>query len=299
MQLTEIGKKISELRNEMTLTQEEVAEGICSQASISLIEKGELDPNATILYQIAKKLGVDVNYFFHIGSTPRLDYINEVEKQLRSLRIKHQYTEMMEIVSIEEKNPLFYNNPAKLQFLYWHKSIFLFEVKKDHQQAVSVMEKAFSLLPNKKRAITELEMEMMMALGTYQFTLGHYQEVIDQYKKVQAILDETNRMPADKTIKTRLYYNSSRAHTRLGNLEESQTLLHEGINWCIESGELHLLPALHYQIGYNYELMGDYEKALEFLDYSISLFELSPGHTYSTFLSEKRSNLLALLDQPK
>ncbi|MCM2607171.1 helix-turn-helix domain-containing protein [Rossellomorea marisflavi] len=112
MKLSEIGKKISELRNEMNLTQGELAEGICTQASISMIEKGELDPNATILYQIAKKLGVDVNYFFHIGSTPRLDYINEVEKQLRKLRIKHKYREMMEIVSIEEKNPLFYNNPA-------------------------------------------------------------------------------------------------------------------------------------------------------------------------------------------
>ncbi|MGX1262828.1 transcriptional regulator with XRE-family HTH domain [Rossellomorea marisflavi] len=152
MKLTEIGKKISELRKEMTLTQGELAKGICTQASISLIEKGELDPNATILYQIAKKLGVDVNYFFHIGSTPRLDYISEVEKQLRILRIKHKYTEMMEIVSIEEKNPLFYNNPAKLQFLYWHKSIFLFEVKKDHQQAVSVIEKAFELLPDKKKS---------------------------------------------------------------------------------------------------------------------------------------------------
>ncbi|MHC8523303.1 helix-turn-helix domain-containing protein [Rossellomorea sp. H39__3] len=260
MKLTEIGKKISELRKEMTLTQGELAEGICTQASISLIEKGELDPNATILYQIAKKLGVDVNYFFHIGSTPRLDYINEVEKQLRALRITYKYTEMMEIVSIEERNPLFYNNPTKLQFLYWHKSIFLFEVKKDHEQAVSVIEEAFTLLPNKKRAITELEMEMMMALGTYQFTLGRYQEVIDQYKKVQAILDETNREPVDKTIKTRLYYNSSRAHTRLGNLEDSQALLHEGINWCIESEELHLLPALHYQIGYNYELMGTMQK---------------------------------------
>jgi transcriptional regulator with XRE-family HTH domain len=299
MKLTEIGKKISELRKEMALTQGELAEGVCTQASISLIEKGELDPNATILYQIAKKLGVDVNYFFHIGSTPRLDYINEVEKQLRALRITHKYKEMMEIVSIEEKNPLFYNNPTKLQFLYWHKSIFLFEVKKDHEQAVSVIEEAFTLLPNKKRAITELEMEMMMALGTYQFTLGHYQEVIDQYKKVQTILDETSREPTDKTIKTRLYYSSSRAHTRLGNLEESQALLHEGINWCIESEELHLLPALHYQVGYNYELLGDYGKALEFLDYSISLFELSPGHSYSTFLSDKRKTYLEVLDQPK
>ncbi|QHA37735.1 hypothetical protein D5E69_19340 [Rossellomorea marisflavi] len=112
-------------------------------------------------------------------------------------------------------------------------------------------------------------------------------------------MDETNREPVDKTIKTRLYYNSSRAHTRLGNLEDSQALLHEGINWCIESEELHLLPALHYQIGYNYELMGDYAKALEFLDYSISLFELFPGHNYSTFLSEKRSHYLRVLDQPK
>ncbi|MBV6684083.1 helix-turn-helix transcriptional regulator [Bacillus sp. JRC01] len=299
MKLTEIGKKISELRKEMALTQGELAEGVCTQASISLIEKGELDPNATILYQIAKKLGVDVNYFFHIGSTPRLDYINEVGKQLRALRITHKYKEMMEIVLIEEKNPLFYNNPTKLQFLYWHKSIFLFEVKKDHEQAVSVIEEAFTLLPNKKRAVTELEMEMMIALGTYQFTLGHYQEVIDQYKKVQTILDETSREPTDKTIKTRLYYNSSRAHTRLGNLEESQALLHEGINWCIESEELHLLPALHYQVGYNYELLEDYEKALEFLDYSISLFELSPGHSYSTFLSDKRKTYLEVLDQPK
>lgn len=45
--------------------------------------------------------------------------------------------------------------------------------------------------------------------------------------------------------------------------------------------------------------MGEYEKALEFLDYSISLFELSPGHNYTTFLSDKRSTYLEVLDLPK
>ncbi|KQU57586.1 helix-turn-helix domain-containing protein [Rossellomorea marisflavi] len=296
MKLSEIGKKISELRNEMNLTQGELAEGICTQASISLIEKGELDPNATSLYQISKKLGVDVNYFFHIGSTPRLDYITEVEKQVRKLRILNEFEEMMNIVSIEEKNPLFYNDPKNLQFLYWHKSIYYSEVKNDHQQAVSILEEAFALFPNKKRATTELEIEMMLTIGIYEFSLGNYEAVIEEYDKIQKILNGTNRALNDKSIKTRLYYNLARAHTRLGNLEESTALSNEGIDWCIESEELYLLAGLHYQIGYNYELLGDYEKALEYLDYCILLYALTPEHPVNNgFLTEKRAGYLEAL----
>ncbi|UTE73577.1 helix-turn-helix transcriptional regulator [Rossellomorea marisflavi] len=274
----------------MNLTQGELAEGICTQASISLIEKGELDPNASSLYQIAKKLGVDVNYFFHIGSTPRLDYITEVQKQVRKLRILNEFEEMMNIVSIEEKNPLFYNDPKNLQFLYWHKSIYYSEVKNDHQEAVSILEEAFALFPNKKRATTELEIEMMLTIGIYEFSLGNYETVIEEYGKIQKILDGTNRVLNDKSIKTRLYYNLARAHTRLGNLEESTALLNEGIDWCIECEELYLLAGLYYQIGYNYELSEDYENALEYLDYSILLYALTPDHPVNNgFLTEKRA----------
>ncbi|MFP3340016.1 helix-turn-helix transcriptional regulator, partial [Micrococcus sp. SIMBA_131] len=84
-----------------------LAEGICTQALISRIEKGDIYPSATALYQISVKLGVDVNYFFEIGTTPRLDYIMEVEKQLRYLRVYRKYEEMMDLVRVEEKNPLF------------------------------------------------------------------------------------------------------------------------------------------------------------------------------------------------
>ncbi|KML05556.1 helix-turn-helix transcriptional regulator [Rossellomorea marisflavi] len=298
MKLVEIGKKISELRNEMNLTQGELAEGICTQASISLIEKGELDPNATSLYQISKKLGVDVNYFFHIGSTPRLDYITEVEKQVRKLRILNEFEEMMNIVSIEEKNPLFYNDPKNLQFLYWHKSIYYSEVKNDHQQAVSILEEAFALFPNKKRATTELEIEMMLTIGIYEFSLGNYEAVIEEYGKIQKILDGTNRVLNDKSIKTRLYYNLARAHTRLGNLEESTALLNEGIDWCIECEELYLLAGLYYQIGYNYELSDDYENALEYLDYCILLYALTPDHPVNNgFLTEKRIGYLNAINK--
>ena len=153
MKLAEIGKKISELRKEMNLTQGELAEGICTQALISLIEKGELDPNATILYQISKKLGVDVNYFFAISSTPRLDYIAEVERQLRDLRILLRYEDMMEIVETEEKNPLFYQNPSKLQYLYWHKSIYSMEVENDYEKATAIWKRPILWYPSPKGLI--------------------------------------------------------------------------------------------------------------------------------------------------
>jgi transcriptional regulator with XRE-family HTH domain len=61
-----IGNKIKELRQVVDITQGELADGICTQALISRMEKGDIYPNATTLYQISKKLGVDVNYFVSI-----------------------------------------------------------------------------------------------------------------------------------------------------------------------------------------------------------------------------------------
>ncbi|WP_454266261.1 helix-turn-helix domain-containing protein [Rossellomorea marisflavi] len=191
----EIGKKISELRKEANLTQGELARGTCTQSLISLIEKGETDPSAEVLFQIAKKLGVDVNYFFKIGSTSRLDYVNEVEKQLRRTRIFYQYNEMMEIVTSEEKNPMFYHDPRRLQLLSWHKSIYLAEEKKEYRKAIDVLREAIDLVPVKNRAYTELEMEMMMSLGGFEYRLKHFEEMLCQYRKVETIIESTNRIP--------------------------------------------------------------------------------------------------------
>lgn len=295
MKLIEIGRKISELRTEMDMTQWDLAEGICSQASISLIEQGELDPNATTLYQIAKKLGVDVNYFFHIGSTPRLDYVNEVEKQLREMRVLQKYEDMMRIVKVEEKNPIFYRDHVRLQNLYWHKSIYYFEVKKDYDKAVEQLDGAVALVPAVNRAYTEHEIEMIMTRGAYEYSMGNVEEAIQFYKMVGKVLEESSRILQDKSIKSRYYYNLARAYTKIGKLEESTVLLTKGIEWGIENDELYTMAEFHYQIGYNYERMNDYKQALEFLDQSMALFNLRSENPYKTFLADKRTRFLEAL----
>ena len=49
MDFSAVGKKIKELRKQIGLSQEELAEGICTQAQISKIEKGVVYPYATTL----------------------------------------------------------------------------------------------------------------------------------------------------------------------------------------------------------------------------------------------------------
>jgi transcriptional regulator with XRE-family HTH domain len=287
-----IGKKIKELRKAVGLTQGDLAEGICTQALISRIEKGDIYPSATALYQIALKLGVDVNYFFEIGTTPRIDYVREVERQLKTLRFKRKFTEMIEMVRTEEKNPFFYKDNEKLQLLNWHKAIYLFEVEEDHASAFSVLHQAYELTAHPKKAPSERELEILMTFGTWEKLLHNNDKALDYYHKVEDILKQMEHLN-DQSINTRLLYNIARVLTQIENYEESIAYCHKGINWCLEEEHLWGLGELHYHIGYNYEKIGDFEKALPYVDKAIQLFILRNDDTHLEFLERRKREIVS------
>lgn len=57
----DIGIRIKEKREELGISQEELASGICNQSVVSRIEKGETNASFSIIYQLAKKLGIDLS----------------------------------------------------------------------------------------------------------------------------------------------------------------------------------------------------------------------------------------------
>ncbi|TMU83467.1 helix-turn-helix transcriptional regulator [Bacillus sp. BHET2] len=296
MDYSVIGKKIRELRKAADLTQGDLAEGICTQALISRIEKGDIYPSATALYQISNKLGVDVNYFFEIGTTPRLDYIREVERQLTKLRVDQQFEEMMEIVKTEERNPFFFKDDEKLQLLYWHKSIYLFEVEKDSDAAFSLLHEAYSLTGHQKKAMTEREMEILITFGIWETQLGNHEHALDYYYRVEGAINPAEQLH-DKSIKTRLLYNIARVLTRIKNFDSSSKYCMQAIHWCIEEELLWGLGELYYQIGFNYELMVEYEQAISFMEKALLMFGLRKNIPYSSFIQEKVIKLGETLNQ--
>ncbi|MEG9296044.1 helix-turn-helix domain-containing protein [Mangrovibacillus sp. Mu-81] len=292
MDFTAVGKKIKELRKTSGLSQEELAHGICTQAQISKIEKGDVFPYASTLYQISQKLGVDVNYFFDIGMTPRLDYVQEVFQQLQILRRSVRYEEMMDIVRAEINNPLFMQNNKNLQLLLWHKGIYLYEVQRDLEKSVETLKKAIHLTHLKGKIMLERELEILLALGTIYFKedIGKALEVFEEIKGHMELLPHLN----DYTIKTRLYYNIARVLTRLNRIDESNKYCEDAIKWCLHKDSIYLLGELHYHTGYNLELLNKPQLAKEYMEKAIIVFELQQDNMHIGFIKNRIIELSAL-----
>jgi transcriptional regulator with XRE-family HTH domain len=289
MDILAVGKKIRELRKNIGLSQGEVAEGICTQAQISKIEKGIVLPFASTLYQISQKLGVDVNYFFDIGMTPRLDYIQEVEHQLKNLRRSLQYEEMMNLIKMEESNPLFAHNNRNQQLLLWHKGIYQFEVEKNTEKAATTLQEAILLTQHSRKVWSERELEIMTTMGAFYFH-ENIQKALQIYEDIKTHLDVIPHL-SDYTIKTRLYYNIARVHTRMQKFDESIKFCKEAIKWGIQMDNMFALGELHYHIGYNYELKGNPELSKTYFKKALTVFELQDDDKYIHIINTKIKEL--------
>jgi transcriptional regulator with XRE-family HTH domain len=292
MDFSAVGKKIKELRKNIGLSQEELAEGVCTQAQISKIEKGIVFPYASTLYLISQKLGVDVNYFFDIGMTPRLDYVQEVSHQLKKARRTFDYEGIRQIVKAEEHNPLFLQNKVNLQILMWHKGISEFEIERDVDKAINTLWEAINLTHKNNKVYSERELEIMISIGIFYFN-EDLEKADEVYKEIMRGIQLLPHI-SDYSIKTRVYYNYARLQTRLKKIEESTRYCQEGITWCIEKDTMFLLGELHYHIGYNYELKGENEQALEYMKKALIVFELQQDDKYIKYIKNKISELTTL-----
>ena len=295
MDFSAIGQRIRELRKSLKLSQEELAEGICTQAQISKIEKGDVYPYANTLYLISQKLGVDVNYFFEIGSTPRLDYVNEVARQLKLARKNLDYHEMVKIIKTEENNPLFTQNGKNLQLILWHKAICEDALNGDTNKAIELLQTAIDLTHTSDKVWTEREIEFLLSMGTIYFHDDQIEKALEIYKAAKDYLTQLAFI-SDHTLLPRLNYNIARVYTRQMNYEKSISICKQGIKFCIDKDNLFPIGELHYQISYNYEKLGKITKALPYLNKAIMIFELLELKTYLAFLRERKLDMISKIE---
>jgi transcriptional regulator with XRE-family HTH domain len=286
MNFSAIGDKIKELRKLMGLSQSELAHGICTQAQISKIEKGDVFPYASTLYLISQRLGVDVNYFFDIGTTPRIDYVQEVSRQLKLARRNLEYEEIYQIVKTEEKNALFLQNRKNLQLLLWHKGIYEYHLNKNVSKAFKLLDDAIQLTHDK--VWSEREIEISLSKGIILFEEGNLDDALSIYEPAK---EQLKLLPylQDDTIKSRLYYNLARTLTRLGKLDQSIRYCKQAIDYCIDRDNLYLLGELHYHVGYNYELKKQIHIAKSYMEKALIIFELQMDEKYIQFIKKKIS----------
>jgi transcriptional regulator with XRE-family HTH domain len=170
MDFSKIGTNIKELSKSLGISQKELADGICTQAQISKIENGSIYPLSTTLYLIARRLGVDVNYFFDICETPRMDYVNEVMELIRQYIRKREYEKVYTIVKTEKKTHCF----LPCETLTWHEGICVYYLHKKVEEALSLLNQALSLTLSVGYSLREIE--ILNSIGIIYCEEGKYEQ---------------------------------------------------------------------------------------------------------------------------
>lgn len=76
------GDKIKQYRKKSGLSQSKLAEGICTQATVSLIEKNNQLPSMPILYQLCARLGVEVEDVVETGNHELTDIFSKIDQAI-------------------------------------------------------------------------------------------------------------------------------------------------------------------------------------------------------------------------
>ncbi len=268
----EIGQSIKTLREYLCITQKELAEGICDQGMISRIEKGNVIPSAYLLYQIAERFGVNINYFIDSSVTKRHEYVQEVFEQLRRFVREKDYESAAEMVRHEKKNPLFATKDGR-QFLLWHEGICAYYQEGDLDQSILLMEEALNETGTTDKSYSEREFSILNSMAAIYAESGQNKKAQELYDRLVANM-KRHLYFTDNRIKLRVYYNYAKLLTRQQQYDKALEMCDLGLDTCIKHQLLYLFGNLNYQKGDVLDQTGRPDEALIWMNKAVTAFEL-------------------------
>ncbi|MFV8827880.1 helix-turn-helix domain-containing protein [Alkalihalobacterium sp. APHAB7] len=282
METIQVGKAIRELRNYLRLSQKELAEGICTQSLISQIECGDVSPSADVLYKIANRFGVDINYFFDITDCPRLDYVQEVFFQIRQEVRKRNYRSVSKMIESEMSNPLF-QTKVNQQFMLWHQAICLFYIHGDAIQSLEMLKGAVEHTDTTSKTFSERQIEILTSIAIIYSEISDFKNSISHYEMA---LFHLKKRPVvqDKSIKIRILYNYAKTLTTYRDYQRSLDQVNRGIKLCIEHEIMCLFGELHFQKGKNLIGLDHIQKGIQYLEKAKMIFELEGNEPFATIV---------------
>ena len=263
-----LGKKIKRIRKQHKLTQKQLSDGICTQALISMFESDETVPSSVVLYKIAKKLNVTLDYFFEETrpSTKVTTHNKDTFVVIRTLIQNYEYHAASIIVEDELKKG---EKPAnELAFLYWHKGICIWELQKDHEQALRELDQAIELVDGDYEMLVSIYNSMAIIF----FNQEQYDNAIAIYTRCIELFEQEEL--ANGFLYRKILFGLSRAYLYADNFNAALQVCERGIRTTIQEESLYLLGELLFQKGRIYRKTENLQTALQAFQQAKVIFQL-------------------------
>lgn len=172
---TTLGEKIKELRENLGMTQEELAEGICTRSYISIIEKNQMKPSAELIIKLSKKLGYDLRNLKESAhpASPYYEKLNQIETLLYNQDDREALKQLQEIPEDAVLPPF-----EKAKWL-WEKAVLIALPQERWTEGESWCNEALQLLADS----TELSLiaKVHYIIGVIRYRMGKLEDAFESF----------------------------------------------------------------------------------------------------------------------
>lgn len=267
-----IGEKIKNRRREIKMTQSDLAEGICTQAMISRIEKRKVRPSRELMEKLAERLEVSLHYFYGEDSIEsRYSKTTQLSKLVRQHLERREYDSVSYLIDSNEELIQQAIGEDRL-FFEWVKGLLFDYRDGDNDKALNYLIRLEKEMKN-----GELRVEIIDSIGNQYLKKEEYDLAEQYYHKGFDMFSEW--MNHEKKAKLMLNYSICLA--RQDKYGECLSIVFQGLDLVVEQKTLFLLGDFLYYKGYCLEKLEQKEDALIAYKQAWTIFDIQQNEKFT------------------
>lgn len=269
-----LGEVIKEKRLEKGLKQSELADGICTQATISNLENKSGMPNLPILVAIGNRLGIAFSELSDYTLTTT-NYTVAIFNQVKQLCATYRHKEAHDVLTKEIDIKLLEKSEERKKY-YYYLGLTELIANKNFKDAhyyfnlvlVDKSELNVSLIDvlatNGIGIAYVLESELEKALTYYEKALNQLEKLIENFGEI-----------LDSADITTVYFNSAKFYSQIENYGKAVDLCNLGITIQQMNHTNSELDRLFYEKAFNLVKIGEMKEAEKFYFHAASVASLN------------------------
>lgn len=250
-----LGQKVVEMRKLRHITQQDLCKGICSQGTISLIEKGKMLPGIDILIALSLRLNVPITYFVEAvyleNTAIEMELLEKVEVLLRERTFEEIYQIAKNELNSESKNN-------------WYRYYFrwLYDLCSYHTNKITIDEAIIRITKLEREAPKQelnknyLSTRIQNSLAVLYAEKKDYTKSIFYFKKINLDIIQTKATFDFHSFKLKIIYNRMKTLYDMEKYDDAMNEAKSGIEESIKVDRMVYMGNFYYYLGQCYEILG-------------------------------------------
>ncbi len=280
MNTTYFGNVLKELRTKKKMSQEKLADGICTKRQLIRIEQNENLPTGFLLSELSKKLNENLEPFLLLADYKNPMEIIQLKKDLSLFFYQKNFMKIIEVIhGFKESHP---DLPHDfIQYLGWYEGNCLYSLQSYDNPTLNYYTNLLKLTMDFSslkeactgfRTINEINI-LHSIITTFFLNARDYEQALELLLPLKKGYIQFYH-EYDVNILGRMYYNLANVHYRLENHKEALENCDDGIELCMREGAFTIIADLYMcKSGILFELDRT-EEAITCSKYFITIYEM-------------------------